>query len=193
MENAVTFIQQLFPNPWRPISALLLLIALLVINWKWTRYDKEEFEWIDNERIIRIAKRDLSMLGDSGYKLRNSLSTWLYSILVICFRQSEEKDIMPVIREWAETSIDKTVSFDIEEPYTKFLNVIREAHENEIDPELKTSPEYSEDDAVVPKFNVSPEYDYHMLPKTLKFNDYVDCKSLIDKIDETMRRSCNEQ
>lgn len=193
MESTIAFLQQLFPNPWRPVSAFMLLIALIVVNWRWAKYDRKEFQWIGNERITRVAKRDLSMIGDSGYKLRNSLSTWLYSILVICFRQSEKEDVMPVIRKWAETGIDKTVEFDVEQPYTKFLNVIREAHENEIDSELKTSPEYSKEDESVPKFNVSPEYDYHALPKTLKFNDYVDCESLIAKIDETMRRSCNEQ
>ena len=83
-------------------------------------------------------------------------------------------DVMPVIREWASTAISDKIKLDVEEPYTRFLNVIREAHENQIDPALK----------------VSPEYDYHVLPKSLKFNDYVDCESLMIKIDETIRRSC---
>lgn len=177
-------------DKWRIIIVICLILAVYVINKRLAAYNVKDMERFQDKKLKDIARRDLSVIGDTGQKVSISLSTWIYSILVICYRLNPELDVMPVIREWASTAISDKIKLDVEEPYTRFLNVIREAHENQIDPALKDSPEYSKEDETAPKFKVSPEYDYHVLPKSLKFNDYVDCESLMIKIDETIRRSC---
>lgn len=118
--------------------------------------------------VCDIAKRDLSKLGITDYRFVNSLNMWLFSILVIAYRIDKQLTVMPTIRDWSENYIDKEIDYDVERPYTDFLKIIDDARENNTEP----------------VFKVSQEYDYHNLSKTLKYNDYIDCESLMAKIDE---------
>ncbi len=145
------------------LTAILLLVHIYPYNMP------------ETQNISKIAKRDISRLGITDFRLNNSLDIWIYSILVILYKRAPEIEVMPVIREWSLSGIDTEIVYDVEKPYTKFLKIVDDAREKKEEP----------------KFNVSTKYDYHVLSKTLKFNDYVDCCALLIKIDELIGVSAN--
>lgn len=177
MERAVELFYSMFPNPWRVISAVLLVIAVLVTNHRLARYDPENLSRFKTRSLSSIAKRDLSMLGETGWSLKVSLETWLFSIIVINYRKYNTDDVMKIIRTWAKKGISASVSIDVESPYTRFLKILDDAREKKQEP----------------VFNVSSEYDYHNLSKVLQFNDYVDCSGLLVEIDAYTGAMENEQ
>lgn len=172
METATTTVMEFFKQPetWRYVSLCLLAISVVLVSIR-----APEIRVHDSKRIRDLAKRDLSTLGTTDYRFDYSIKNWIYSILVICYR-TYNVDVMQTIREWAPVGIDKSVTVDIESPYTKFLQVIDDARREE----------------TTPVFKVSNDYDYHVLPKILKFNDYVNCKDLLIRIDETIGGAVNE-
>lgn len=170
LELTIENYKNLFSNPegvFRFLSSVFLIIAVVIFNHGRARYDADELMKYREHSIRDIAKRDLSMVGNTSWSCVVSLEQWLFSILAINYRQHDKSDVMHIIREWAPMGISSELQFDVEAPYSRFLKIIDDAREKE----------------QTPVFNVSSEYDYHNLSKTLKYNDFVDCESLLVKID----------
>lgn len=173
-------------------SAVKAVIIVFLVTGLYLIWTLEEY-YREPTPIAQYAKLDLSKIGDTGYVFKTSLTNWLYSILVVCYRQNKELDVMPAIRDWITKSLDSSVEYDVEEPYTKFLSVIDEwrKSKNWDSDTVSQNPENDVNDKK-PKFKVSPEYDYHQLPKVLVFNDYIDCESLMVIIDVTLGGTAHE-
>lgn len=166
--DLIVWLQSLSTEHWRWITAAMLFVAIVLVNYKMAGYNESDMKRYRFTSMSEIAKRDLTKIGCTDWHCVASLQAWIFSILVINYRQDKTRDIMSVIRQWAVTGIDPVIAFDIEVPYTNFLKIIDDAREKKQEP----------------VFKVSSEYDYHTLSKTLMYNDFVDCKSLLVKIDE---------
>lgn len=120
-----------------------------------------------------IVSRDFQFIGCYDDKLKNSLTIWLYSILVVTYLKNPATDIKSVFIVWNDTfnyDPDGIVFDSIEDAWTRFLAV------------LDKSREFKEE----PEFKISEHFDYHNLAKTLMNNDYVNSYELIKAIDILM-------
>lgn len=176
MERAVDLLCSISLVQWRVLAVVILATSIFIVNYKFASYDPNGLNHFKEKPLAPIAKRDLSMLGETGWSLKVSLETWLFSIIVINYRKYNTDDVMQIIRKWSEKGISNTISIDVESPYTRFLKILDDAREKKQEP----------------VFNVSSEYDYHNLSKVLQFNDYVDCVGLLVEIDAYTGATENE-
>lgn len=120
--------------------------------------------------IAKYALRELSLLGRYDNRLSISIRYWVFAIEVYCYKQDPTFDVHSVILNWnAEHNHDSDgiIFTGIDEAHTMLLETISKAREEHVEP----------------VFKVSPEYDYHVYPKSMIHNDYIDPDSLLVIID----------
>ena len=119
--------------------------------------------------IRKNATRDLTYVGAYDNKMQVSLNIWLFHVIVLCKTVYGWVDIKGLLRGWEETIYDSNglIKNCVSESLAKFDKIVRDAQASDTEPVFKRAQ----------------GYDYHVLPSTLRCNDYVNLGYLIERID----------
>lgn len=158
------------------ITRFLIIVVLALfgywglLKWLWGNETTAVFE-IPRESIRDVCKRDLSLVGSYDDKLCNSLEHYLMYILVLKIGQTFCYDDLFEWNAKCNYDPDGLIYDTIGNTIAAFEAIGDEAER------LDTEP----------KYDVDLEYDYTLLPKTLRYNDYCDITGLwpmIEKLKE---------
>ena len=145
----------------------ILLFYLVVIQEEPTQYDF-------NEGFAKCLKDiDFQRLGIYDFHVFHSLRLWCYGVIVTFHRNGSNLNLRKYLLGWNnEHNIDERglLNDAIESAYTMYLQ------------DLDTARELQRP----ARFNVSYEFDYHVLSKSLKHNDYVAMDVIIEQIDKLL-------
>ena len=120
-----------------------------------------------------IANKDLKYLGKYNFRTRVSTKYWIYAIAVSAYKIGKYESIFDTFIGWnAKYNFDPFgfISEGIDCAKTEFTDAIQKAKDN--------------NESV--KFGLSSDYDYHNYPLSFRYNDYIDCNSLIEIVDEIL-------
>lgn len=120
--------------------------------------------------IAKYALRELSLIGRYDDRLSLSVRYWIFAIEVYCYKKDPTFDVHSVILEWNDKynhDLDRLIFAGIDDAHTMLLEAISKAREEHVEP----------------VFKVSLEYDYHMYPKSMMHNDFIDPDSLLVTVD----------
>lgn len=172
--------------------AWLIFIALCMACVTYNMWQPAE-PWRAPDTIIERASMDLRVIGCYDEHLRVSVKHWVYGILVTLYRQSRGISGNDIVRNWyKENCIDEqeVILIGITDAYDKFMIAIQEFQQSQEDSSFDgvqtlyaSKRSNTQQDTKQPNFKVSPEFDYHNLPKTILFNDRLNAQSLIEQID----------
>ena len=146
---------------------LLYVVSPIIISLGFPRFPDGI---IYGSNIRKIASRDLTYIGRYDKRLTVSVKYWIYSIEVAAYKKDKSADVIDIIRGWNKNcnhDVDSYIYDGIEDAHTMFLCELDKARE-----------EYRE-----PDFKVSEDYDYHVVPSSFLYNDYINPKQLIKSID----------
>lgn len=101
-----------------------------------------------------------------------TIFNYCYAIEVKAYRKGYNNLYNDILEWYRDCTIDdkRYILNGIEEAHTTFLMVVEEAR----------------NDKTQPRFKIDESYDYHILPKSLMFNDYVDMDKLISIVDSNI-------
>lgn len=149
----------------------LSLITAVVVNIVLPRLPKDVIK--SPVSIREVASRDLGLVGKYDERLSVSIKYWIYSIEVAVYSKNKSMNMLDTFRQWNDkhnTDPHNFIRTGIEDAHTLFVTELDVAREEKRDP----------------VFKVSSEYDYHVLPRNIEYNDYVDARSLIDTVDNIL-------
>lgn len=155
------------------VYALITILVVCIVGYLYNKTLLEDNQ-VDIANIRKWAKRDLSVLGDYSYRLGTSVHYWVHAIEVFLYDLDITDGVYDALLRWnADCNRDggTIILRGIESAHTQFLAEVDEGRDKKIDP----------------KFKCDREYDYHVLPKTLMYNDYIDTEALIDKVDNLVK------
>ena len=118
------------------------------------------------------ASKPAYPLGKYDATIIVSIYIYCYSIEVKAYRKGYNNLYNDILEWYRDYTIDNKhyILDGIEEAHTTFLMVLEEARNNNTQP----------------KFKIDESYDYHVLPKSLMYNDYVDMDKLISVVDSNI-------
>lgn len=149
------------------ITFYLILLCLFDILVYYTNC--YSYKYVKPSNISKYAKMSLVCIGVFDDKVKYSLTQYFYTCM--CIAHSKDKlslDLVESLHQWNTTKNDITVlqgvSKCIEEAYTRVLNVVSDARENERPPMYK----------------IDFSYDLTNLPKSIVYNDLINTDALIE-------------
>ena len=149
------------------VTVIIIAIVFFIINSK----KSMRISNISLPNSIRdIATKDLQYVGCYSERLYVSLCIWIYHVVVLCNTQYGWVDIRKLLREWEGVIYDPDgiIMKAITNSLTKYDNIVRDAKRSDTEP----------------MFKIAVAYDYHVLPKTMRCNDYCKIDWLINYLDE---------
>ena len=153
----------------------IAVVEVLVTNIVKRMVDRRYRDYV-RESLRKWAKKDISTLGVYSNVLTTSVTNWIYAIEVFLYKEGIAENVYDVLLDWNSTyNVDKGTMIlrGIESAHTKFLQAVDDARE--------------EGNGAKPKFKCDSEYNYHVLPKTLMHNDYINTDALLDIIDAMVK------
>lgn len=154
------------------ITAILICIAMIA----YYKLISNSWEKIKSKKSISaIATMDLSMLGTYDVTLQNVVSNWVYAVMVHAYLIDKSKtykisDMFIQHVKSLETDNKDFIKNGVHNGIQRFADVLLE----------------HEDSGMPIVFKVDTTYDYHVLPKSMLYNDYIDTDILLEKIDSIM-------
>lgn len=128
------------------------------------------------KRVAKYASLDLNYVGHYDYKLNASVERWFYSILVLNYLK-DESNVKPALDKAIKQYTydpDGIISYSLATAYNKYLNILNDY--------LKKKAEVEDYNEPI-NFKIDTEYDYHVLPKLLQYNDYIQPESILEVVD----------
>ncbi len=160
----------------RDVSELLVLllgfVTFLEVFYLYSKLTMEQV-WVKPNSIYSIASMSLDCIGEYSNCTTTSIRYWIYSVEAAMWKKDSSLNLLDTFKQWNSESNNDQEGFilnGIEEAHTMFLSDLESARKEDRQP----------------VFKVSSEYDFHVCPKSLIYNDYVDTGSLLQKIDVMM-------
>ena len=128
-------------------------------------------------RVAKYATLDLHYVGHYDYKLLASAKRWFYSILALTYLKNKS-NVMPAldraVKQYTHDP-DGIIAFALASAYNDYLEIVNKHLEKEA-----TVENYSEPIC----FKIDTEYDYHVLPRLLQYNDYIQPEKILEAVDD---------
>lgn len=151
---------------WWLVADTVVVIALTIISALCRAYNGS----IKCSNITKIACRDLSHVGKYDEPTSVSIRYWIYAIQVYLYTEYSLRDSVGIFLKWNERC-----NYD---PKDYISSGIMSANDL-----FNKNLQEAEDAETEPRFSVSSCYDYHDIPKSFMYNDYIDTESLLKDID----------
>lgn len=147
-------------------------------------------------RIYQNASRDLTYVGRYDERTTVSIRYWIYAILAAFYTEDTEDTVydpyawlsicteplnnygMNASQQNVVICINQWLHDDVYDPSGYIALGIKQASEN-IFNEISDAKENKRP----VKFKVSPDYDYHVVTKSVEYNDFINYKGLLKRLE----------